>query len=70
MANSFEHQTPFKGRCYQEQPEQATPRATQRRAGHLGFAAPLRAEHPQQAGPSFHTAALRQLLTHQKLLPR
>lgn len=58
------------GRRDQEQPQQEAQRAPQRGAGHPSQPAALRAEHPQQARPAQHPAALCQLFTNQELLSR
>ncbi|CAH1401379.1 unnamed protein product [Nezara viridula] len=62
--------TPTEGRGDQEQPEQEAQGATERRVGHLSQPPPLRAEHPQQAGPPLHPQAICQLPQDQELLPR
>jgi len=58
------------GKFSQEQPQQAAPGASQRRAGHAGQPPAVRGQHPLQTGPAFHPATLRQLSAHQELLSR
>lgn len=70
MCVFFQFKAAPEGRGDQEQPQQETSGAAERRARHPRQPSALRAEHPEQAGPPQHPAAVRQLPSYQELLPR
>lgn len=62
--------TAAEGRGDEIESQQAAPRTTERRAGHIGVVTPLRAEYPQQARSAQHPQTQRKLPPHQELLSR
>lgn len=63
-------ETTAEGRGDKVESQQAASGAIERRAGHAGIVAPLRAKYPQQAGSAQHPQTQRKLPPHQELLSR